>query len=262
MESKTKSGGFQVAVIDREQAKLGMGGSTKVTERAIYYYAEQAEDGGLYIQALNGNFVPAGEKTPVAPEKFVERYKPEPLVYFNKVKPAMDALQHNLDKGEMHLANNNLDKAEASFKKALAVNSENVKAIFGLGITYLNGGKLEDAGGIFNDIMALNLAFDAEHTHLFNEFGIKMRKAGMLDKAVEYYGKAIKLNEDDDHLHFNVARIYFELNDCEKAHGSLVKALELNADFIEARKLLKVVEKMMRENQPEEKGGTPAGEAP
>ncbi|MBF0513725.1 MAG: tetratricopeptide repeat protein [Desulfovibrionaceae bacterium] len=256
MESKTKAGGFQVAVIDREQSKLGMGGTSKTAERLVYYYAEQAEDGALYVQALNGNFVPAGEKTPVEPEKFVERYKPEPLVYFNKVKPAMDELQHNLDKGEAHLKNNNPDKAEASFKKALAVNSENVKAIFGLGIAYLNGGKLEDAGGVFNDIMALNLAFDEEHTHLFNEFGIKMRKAGMLDKAAEYYNKAIKLNENDDHLHFNVARIFFELKNCEKARESLVKALEINPGFTEAGKLLKIVDKMSGEDVKEDKSAT------
>jgi len=262
MESKTTSGGFQVAVIDREQSKLGMGGSTKITDRTVYYYAEKTEDGSMFVQALNGNFVPAGEKTPVEPEKFVDRYKPEPLVYFNKVKPAMDDLQRNLDKAEQHLSNNNLEKAEANFKKALAVNSENVKAIFGLGITYLNGGKLEDAGGIFNDIMSLNLAFGEEHTHLFNEFGIKMRKAGMLDKAVEYYQKAIKLNENDDHLHFNVARIYFELKDCGKSRESVVKALEINPEFTEAKKLLQAVEKMMRENKQEEKDEEPAaGEA-
>jgi len=246
MESKIKSDTFQIAVSDKEQSRLGIGTTSQASERTIYYYAEKTEDGLLYIQALNGNFVPAGEKNPIELEKFVERYKPEPLIYYNKVKPAVDDIQHNLGKAELHLKNNNTEKAEKDYKKVLEVSSKNVKAIFGLGITYLSGGKIEEAGAVFNEIMALDLAFDAEHTHLFNEFGIKMRKAGMLDKSIEYYNKALKLNEGDDHLHFNVARIYCEIEEYERARECLEKSLEINPDFSESIKMLEYIDRLVK----------------
>lgn len=242
---QSKDAAFQLAVSDKEQSKLGTGGTAKSTECQVYYFAERTADGTLYVQPLNGNFAPAGKKTMLEPEAFLERYKPEPLVFYNRVKPAMDALRQTMEKAEKHLAENKLDRAEKEFKKALDVDGENIKAIFGLGITYLTGGKLEEAGEVFKDIMALDLAFDREHTHLFNEFGIKMRKAGMLDKALEYYQKALLLNERDEHLHFNVARIHYDAKDYAKAVASLKEALAIAPDFAEAAKMRKAVEKLL-----------------
>ena len=235
---------FKLAVSDKEQSKLGVGGTARAADRQIYFYAERTADGTLYVQPLNGNFVPAGDKTPLEPAAFLERYKPEPLVFYNKVKPAMDSLQQSMDKAEKHLAENKLDKAEKEFKKALGVDGENIRAIFGLGITYLSGGKTEEAGEVFRNIMALDLAFGAEHTHLFNEFGIRMRKAGMLESALEYYQKALRLNQRDEHLHFNVARIHYDAKDYAKAAESLREALAIAPDFTEAARMLKAVEKL------------------
>jgi tetratricopeptide (TPR) repeat protein len=255
MPDKEQPVAFQLAVSDKDQGKLGIGDTAKTAERQIYFFAERTTDGTLFVQPLNGNFVPAGEKTVLDPEKFLERFKPEPLVFYNKVKPAMDGLRQSMDKAEKHLAENKLDRAEKEFKKALAVDSENIKAVFGLGITYLTGGKLEEAGEVFRDIMALDLAFDDEHTHLFNEFGIKLRKAGMLDKALEYYSKALRLNERDEHLHFNVARIHHDAKDYAKAAESLKDALAIAPDFAEAARMLKAVEKLR--DKPDEVASTP-----
>lgn len=245
MPDKEQPAAFQLAVSDKEQGRLGIGGTAKTADRQIYYFAERTADGALYVQPLNANFVPAGDKTPLDAEKFLDRYKPEPLVFYNKVKPAMDSLKQSVDKAEKHLAENRLDRAEKEFKQALAVDNENIKAIFGLGITYLTGGKLEEAGDIFKEIMALDLAFNTEHTHLFNEFGIRMRKAGMLGKALEYYSKALRLNQRDEHLHFNAARIHYDAKDYAKAAGSLRDALAIAPGFAEAARMLKAVEKLL-----------------
>lgn len=244
MDKQAKDTAFQLAVSDKEQAKLGIGGTAKSTEHQIYFFAERTADGALYVQPLNGNFAPAGKKTVLEPESFLERYKPEPLVFYNRVKPAMDSLRQSMEKAEKHLAENKLDRAEKEYKKALGVDGENIKAIFGLGITFLTGGKLEEAGEVFKDIMALDLAFDREHTHLFNEFGIRMRKAGMLDKALEYYQKALRLNARDEHLHFNVARIHYDAKEYARAVESLKEALAIAPDFTEAAKMLKAVAKL------------------
>lgn len=235
---------FQVAVSAKKHSKLGTGGTAQESQRSVYFYAERTADGAMFLQALNANFVPAGEKTPITQEAFIQRYRPEPLIFYNKVKPAMDTLADELRKGDQNLERGRLDKAEAAYRKVLDIDSANIRAIFSLGIAHLKGGNTEDAGGIFDKIMSLDLAFGPKHTHLFNEFGIRMRKAGMLDKALDYYRKAVALNAGDEHLLFNMARIHFELRDFPSAGESLRKALEINPGFSVAAKMRKTVEKL------------------
>jgi tetratricopeptide (TPR) repeat protein len=175
---------------------------------------------------------------------FIKRFRPEPLIYYNKVKPAMDAVEKGLKKGDKHLEAGRLEKAEASFKNVLTVDADNIRAIFSLGITYLEAGNTAEAGDIFSKIMSLDLAFQAEHVHLFNEFGIRMRKTGMLDKALAYYRKAVGLNPEDEHLLFNMARIHFEMEDFAGAGEYLRKALAINPGFAMATRMLAAVDKV------------------
>ena len=261
MDSKADEAAFQVAVSDREQSKIGTGDTARTVERSIYYYAQRTPDGGIAIQPLNAAFLPAGERTPINQATFINRFRPEPLIYYNKVKPAMEAVARELKKGDRHLAAGRLEKAEAAFKNVLVVDAENIRAIFSLGATYLEGGHTGEAGDIFNKIMSLDLAFEPEHVHLFNEFGIRMRKSGMLDKALTYYRKAVTLNPDDEHLLFNMARIHFESEDYPGAGEFLRRALAINPGFRIASKMLTAVEKvttLAAKNVPRDT--SPAGE--
>jgi tetratricopeptide (TPR) repeat protein len=244
MDSKADEAAFQVAVSDREQSKIGTGDTAKTVERTIYYYAQRTPGQDILIQPLSAEFLPAGEKTPIDQATFIKRFRPEPLIYYNKVKPAMDAVARELKKGDRHLAAGRLEKAEASFKSVLEVDSDNIRAIFSLGITYLEGGNTDEALEIFNKIMSLELAFGPEHVHLFNEFGIRMRKSCMLDKALAYYRRAVNLNPGDEHLLFNMARIHFELEDFQSAGDYLRQALAINPGFAIATKMLSAVDKV------------------
>ena len=257
MDSKADEAAFQVVVSDKEQAKIGTGDTARTVERSIYYYARCAPGQGISIQPLSAAFLPAGEKTPVDQAMFLKRFRPEPLIYYNKVKPAMDAVARELKKGDKHLEAGRLEKAEASFKNVLAVDAENIRAIFSLGITYLEAGNTAEAGDIFSKIMSLDLAFQAEHVHLFNEFGIRMRKSCMLDKALEYYRKAVALNPGDEHLLFNMARIHFELEDYPAAGDYLRQALAINPGFTVATKMLTAVDKVTALAQKMAAQGTP-----
>jgi tetratricopeptide (TPR) repeat protein len=108
------------------------------------------------------------------------------------------------------------------------VDEENVRANFGLGITYLERGESGKAENIFERLVKLEAAFEPEHKHLFNEFGIKLRKTGMLDQAVEYYTRAMELSNHDEHLFYNLARAYREKKDVAKAVDYLLQSLEIN----------------------------------
>ena len=71
---------FQVVVSERDTQWLGTGTTRQKTARCIYFYAEKNEQGELFVQPLNGQDIPAGDKTLLCDADFCRRYKPEPLV--------------------------------------------------------------------------------------------------------------------------------------------------------------------------------------
>lgn len=250
---------FAVAVSLRESYKTGFGGTTRTSERALYYYAEKTPETGILVQALNANSVPSGEKTPVSEPEFLEKFKPEPLIYYNQVKPRMEAMLAELEKGDKQLEAGRTDKAEKSFQKALEYDAENLRAIFGLGNAYLAAGKMVEAGEIFEKIMSIELAFGPENKFLFNEFGIRMRKHGLLDMAKAYYAKALTVSEADENLHFNLGRVLFELGDFAAAATEAAKCLAINPGFLIAKKLKAAAEKKAAAAQPSAPPATDAG---
>lgn len=88
----------------------------------------------------------------------------------------MRELQKTIARGERHRKNKEYYSAEYEFKNALKIDEENIRATFGIGLTYLDRGELDKAKMVFKRIYNLNGAFEREHKHLFNEFGIKLRK--------------------------------------------------------------------------------------
>ena len=76
-------------------------------------------------------------------------------------------------------------------------------------------------------LLKLDGAFDAEHKHLFNEFGINLRKNKMLAQSVEYYQRALQLTANDENLHMNLARVLLETKDMDGCLEHLFTALEL-----------------------------------
>ncbi len=234
---------FQVVVSDKSNQKLGEGVTQQKTQRCIYYYAEKPEQGDICVQALNGNYIPAGEKTFMDDAEFCLRFRPEPLIFYNQVKPAMDNLSATLDKADRHRQAERFDKAEAAYQKAMRMDPDNLRAIFGLGITQLAMGESEEAGKIFAKLMDIEFPFTRENKHLFNEFGIRLRRNGMLREGLEWYGKALQCSQHDSHLYYNKGRLHLDLGEAQHARECMCQALELEPDLEPARKLLQVLDK-------------------
>jgi len=67
---------------------------------------------------------------------------------------------------------------------------------------------------IFGELVTMDGAFENRHKHLFNEFGINLRKSSLFEEAVRYYSRALEINGDlfgeDENLYYNLARAYYE----------------------------------------------------
>lgn len=220
----------------------------RVTQR-LFIYAEEQDDGKVAIWRLSRNFIPTGAKRLISRERLLAEYLPEPSIYINKVVPVMRRMEDTVAAADRHRQRQELFTAEFEYKNVLRLDEDHVKATFGLGLTYLERQEKANADIVFQKIMRIEAAFTPEHKHLFNDFGIQMRKLGMYDEAMRYYSRAYRLCRTDEHLLYNMARTQYEKGRLKSARMMLTKALRLNASFPEAKAFMSYLESRLRGEQ-------------
>ncbi len=103
---------------------------------------------------------------------------------------------------------------------------------------YMNKHMDKDAESIFARILKLDPgAMDA-----YNSLGILYRRQGRYAEAVDCYQKALLVIPDDEHVYYNLARVYADEEFWPPAREALNKALRINPEFHEARNLLRSLE--------------------
>ncbi|MFW6005595.1 MAG: tetratricopeptide repeat protein [Desulfonatronovibrionaceae bacterium] len=225
---------------------VGFGHTKKKVNQNVLVYAEERDDGKISIKSLNEKFVPVGTAKVISRENLMKNYLPEPEIYMEKVYPDLRYVSRSVARGERHLRNKENYSAEMEFKKALRVDEENIRATFGLGMAYLQRGDADRGEIVFKRLVKLNGAFEAEHKHMFNEFGIHLRKNKMFTQALKYYARALEFSRKDENLYFNMARTYYEYGKSGMALKLVKKALEINADFSSAIEFKNFLEKSGR----------------
>ena len=210
----------------QEVRRVGTGTTTRKTVQKTFWFIEQ-HGKEIDCQPLNTNYVPSGPKRKITLDELIAKFSPEPEFYLNSVFPKMQEMQRSIDNGDEHRENGENFAAEFEYTRALKVDEENVRANFGIGLTYLERGDNAKAQDIFQRLVKLEAAFEPEHKHLFNEFGINLRKSKMLQESFEYYQRALELSPTDENLYMNRARVLLELKDIGQCVDYLLKALEL-----------------------------------
>ena len=210
----------------QEVRRVGTGTTTRKTVQKTFWFIEQ-HGKEIDCQPLNTNYVPSGPKRKITLDELFSKFSPEREFYHNSVFPKMQEIQRSIDSGDEHRENGENFAAEFEYTRALKVDEENVRAIFGIGLTYLERGDNAKAQDIFQRLVKLEAAFEPEHKHLFNEFGINLRKSKMLQESFEYYQRALELSPTDENLYMNMARVLLELKDIGQCVDYLLKALEL-----------------------------------
>ncbi|MBI4807294.1 MAG: tetratricopeptide repeat protein [Desulfovibrio sp.] len=222
----------------RRGIRVGTGTTKAQHTKVTYWFARQLEQDNFDVQPLNIYHVPSGLRESVPSEKFLAEYTPEPSYYQVNTVPALKSLYEKVTKGEEYLKDGDLDAAEKEFIKALMIDDLNVQANYGLGEVYTEKNEFEKLLKVLKVLMGLEDAFNLENRERLNSFGVKLRKNGHYDQAASFLEKALEINQDDDHIMFNLARVHFDKKDYENCKKRLTEALELNPDFLEARKFL------------------------
>lgn len=227
----------------QEVRVVGTGTTRRKSIHKVFWFVEQNEDGTIEVQPLNTNYVPTGSKKPLSMEELLEKYSPEPEFYVQSVYPKIRELNESVDRGDQCRDKGENFSAEFEYGNALSLDEENVRANFGIGLTYLARGQVDKADNIFERLVHLDAAFEEEHKHLFNDFGISLRKNKMYKQAVDYYSRALELSRVDENLHVNMARAMMEEKDYSGCVHHLLEALKLAPGNDTAMKFLAWLDK-------------------
>ncbi|WP_343219570.1 tetratricopeptide repeat protein [Pseudodesulfovibrio sp. JC047] len=227
--------------------KVGTGTTVRKAIQKSYWFAEEAapdEQGrGIMVQPLNNNNIPSGPKERYSLSEFLGKFNPELEYYQAEVFPRIQEMNSTLKRAEQQREQGALYSAQFEYEATLSFDEQNVRANFGLGLTYMERGESEKAADIFERVVDLDAAFAPEHKHLFNEFGINLRKSKLTDQAVEYYSRALEISKNDENLYYNIARAYYEQGDKDACLHNLHTALRLKPGHKEANKFLKYINK-------------------
>lgn len=214
--------------------KVGFGTTRNTALSETYWFVKETPKGTFLVQSLDMDFKRQGQPFEIARDKLFEDYHLEPDMSYR-------LLSQPLLVGDHYRLTTKHARAEQEYLKIKRIDEDNIRANFGLGLLYLSMDKRDKATYIFNRLVALEEAFEPQHKHLFNEFGINLRKKGLFDEALKYYFRARELCDDDDHLQLNIARVYYEQNKLPEAETAARQALAINPDLAEARRLLECI---------------------
>ncbi len=230
-------GGLRCAFSEKRTIRIGAGTTARKQEINVFWYVEQIGADNFALWALNPNYVPTGERKILTKDELLQSFHPE-LQYYNKnVYPAVYEMTGAVHRGDELRRVAKFEQAAEQYDQALKLDEENVRAVFGLGLTHLQRRDTDKAMHVFRDLIDLKAAFEPQHKHLFNEMGIALRKNSLSDEAVSLYERALEFTKDDDHLYFNLARAHYEKGDWIGMAKYLESCLDANPGLEEAQDL-------------------------
>ncbi|MGE4293469.1 MAG: tetratricopeptide repeat protein [Desulfovibrio sp.] len=252
------SGMPKCAFSTRKVIRIGTGSTTQKKESKILWIGTQISDDLFEVQRVNNNMAPSGDTSVIPCAQFYRDFHPEVDLFNSKILPVLRRIQTAVERGDNHRQRGEPYSAEFEYNIALDLDEHCVRALFGMGLVYLARNETDKARNVFTELVGIKAAFAPEHKHLFNEFGIQMRKKGMFDEASAYFQRGLEFDDTDENLYFNLARANFEKGDYQTCVKNLAASLDLNSAVEEAREFARYlvvhVEKIVDEAQLEQAG--------
>lgn len=218
---------------EESEMTIGTGHTTKTQKVKNYCHAQQTDEDAVKVAYLGDDGQPTGIEMVVPYEDFLRRFTLDPGF---RVKSSEERqTDKHIAKAEKHRARGEHFSAEWEYTNALKVDQDNIRANFGIGTLYMEMGERDKAKKVFQKLTQIEAIFEEENKHIFNEFGIELRKAEMYDEALANYLKALEISPEDENLYFNVARLYYDQGEVLKSCEFLDKALSVNPHFRDAQ---------------------------
>ena len=132
--------------------------------------------------------------------------------------------------GVEQLQSGQLDVAEARFREALAINSDDGDALHLLGVVLHQSGHIDDA----IDLIQKAVDQDPSNVGFLNNLGLMRYGAGQPAEALECFHKIIEIIPNEPEVHLSLGNALKDLGNTEEAVAAYGQALVLKDDYPEA----------------------------
>ena len=179
------------------------------------------------------------------------------LALLERVISNVDEPREFYDAGFMLLTQNQFGKALSSFRRGSRIQSLQVEGLrcmaeaeheLGSAPGYKEYSlKAMEAFHKFNKIEETRMTFveilktAGKKTNPFNTLGVKLRRQGDSQAAVNAYEQALSLTQENERIYYNLARAHASNFDLQQALDCTKKALELAPGFEQAAKLYRFI---------------------
>ncbi len=234
-----EQGGTRLVYVQRTIMTLGTASTSRNATSENFYEAFPLENGTVKLVLLDMNDQPSVFSEIVAPEDLEQKYEPVPGYFEKKMSSQKKKLAKKLANGKEHLKQEEYFSAEYEFDGVIELDERNLEAQVGKGEALIGQGDLDGAQITLNKVSEFEELYDKSNKHVFNSYGMTLRKGGFYDKAVESYTKALRMDPTDENLFYNIGRANYDKEAYDKALLFLEKCLKLNPGHGAAAALIK-----------------------
>ena len=233
----------RMVFLQKTVMKLGTGGTSRNATSINYYEAFPQEGGRYKLVLLDLNDQPTGLSEIVDEAELKKSFDPAPGYFESKMSPEEKEVAKKLANGKEHLKREEYFSAEFEFDSVIQIDERNLEAHVAKSEAQLGQGEVEAARQTLEKLSEFEELYEKSNKHIFNSYGMTLRKGGFFDKAVESYAKALRMDPADENLFYNIGRATYEKKDLKKALVFLNKCLALNPDHKDAGSLIRRVRK-------------------
>lgn len=208
-----------------------------------FWFVCEQDDDTFEVRPLDADHIPGRVRKHISRAEFLKDYTPELQYYQDKKLPFLESLQEKVRMGRRFFSFERLDSHEQAFCDAVLDPPEEGDEDGGLEQVYADQQRYTQLRLVLDKLLNVDPDFREEQRHKFNEYGINLRKGEQFNDAIRYYSKALEVNEDDENLHFNIARAYHGVGKIEQCRKHLNRALQLHPEMREAKSFLKALDR-------------------
>lgn len=215
-------------------------------KRMHFVWSDDA--GKFHVQTLDGAFQPVGIQKLIGPVEFKKNYTHEPTVLAMPVstgKPWLGGPEKQTQSTGKKLS---LPGLAPDSKEPEAKQTENyLRDVFGKTLKRARFARERNAAlNSLKTLVEVEEGIVPEHKFMFTDFGIALRKNALLELALACSKRVLDLSPGDDHAHFNIARILFEMNQLDDAEQHLLTAQSINGNETTYQKMLDYIQQERR----------------
>lgn len=204
-------------------------GARRGKARPPFYFVWELDNASYAVQELDKSFAPIGSPSLYPAWQVQAEFHIEPSLLVAPVSTP-DLAKIKLPGKKTPVAADDGAMAELEKQRKARQVENDMRDDFGKAIRALK--RTRDRKGAIAALEKMAVAREGivpAHKHMFRDFGVSLRKKSMPDLALLFAKRTVELAPNDDHAHFNIARILSILGLYDEARAHLKRAISLDA---------------------------------